>query len=273
VLGTFTRRSKIPRTVLICHHDEPLNRIGLARWLSSFTELAGVIVIREPKAALWTRIRREARRGGLLGLLDVLAFRLYYRFALASADNAWSKSTLQELLRRYDPVPAWTQILETASPNSPETLKLLQQVQPEIILARCKKILRKEIFQSASVGTFVMHPGICPEYRNAHGCFWALVSRDLDNVGMTLLRVDTGVDTGPVYGYYRYRYDEMRESHAVIQDRVVFDNLGALRAKFREISAGCAQVIETSGRNSRTWGQPRLTSYLHWKRAAGRRAG
>src|SRR5436309_328007 len=23
-------------------------------------------------------------------------------------------------------------------------------------------------------GTFVLHTGICPEYRNAHGCFWAL---------------------------------------------------------------------------------------------------
>jgi hypothetical protein len=90
---------------------------------------------------------------------------------------------------------------------------------------------------------------------------------------MTLLRVDAGVDTGPVYGYYRCRYDEARESHAVIQDRVVFDNLDGLKAKFNEISNGTAEIIDTSGRDSRAWGQPRLTSYLGWKRIANRTAG
>jgi methionyl-tRNA formyltransferase len=210
---------------------------------------------------------------GLLGLLDVFAFRLYYRVALARADNEWSKVMLQELVQRYNPIPPSTQVLETSSPNSPESLRLLQQIQPNFILARCKNILRKQVFQLASQGTFVMHPGICPEYRNAHGCFWALVRRDLNNVGMTLLRIDAGVDTGPVYGYYSCRYDETRESHAVIQDRVVFDNLDELRAKFNEISTGRAQIIDTSGRNSKAWGQPRLTSYLQWKHTANRTAG
>jgi folate-dependent phosphoribosylglycinamide formyltransferase PurN len=264
---------EITRTILICHHDEPLNRFGLGRWLASFTDLAAIIVIREPRVRLWARIRREAQRGGLLGLLDVLAFRIYYRFALAKADDTWLKATLLELGQRYDEIPATTRILETSNPNNAECLQLLQQIQPNLILARCKHILRKQIFQSASHGTFVMHPGICPEYRNAHGCFWALVRRDLNNVGMTLLRVDAGVDTGPVYGYYRCRYDETRESHAVIQDRVVFDNLDQLRMKFNEILTGTAEVIDTSGRDSRVWGQPRLTSYLGWKRIANRTAG
>lgn len=257
------------RAALICHNNEPLNRVGLARWLASFTDLAAIIVIREPKTILWTRIRREVRRVGLFGLLDVLAFRLYYRLTFSRSDKAWSVATLRELLERYGEVPPSTRILETASPNSPETVQLLQVIQPDLILARCKHILRRQVFQLASKGTFVMHPGICPEYRNAHGCFWALVRGDLENVGMTLLRVDSGVDTGPVYGYYRCRYDEMKESHAVIQNRVVFDNLDKLKEKFHEILAGTAGIIDTSGRNSQAWGQPRLTSYLHWKRASG----
>ena len=45
---------------------------------------------------------------------------------------------------------------------------------------------------------------------------------------MTLLRVDRGVDTGPVYGYFSYPFDERRESHHVIQQRVVLDNLDAI---------------------------------------------
>jgi methionyl-tRNA formyltransferase len=261
------------RTALICHHDEPLNRFGLARWLASFTDLSAIIVVCDPRTALWARIHREVRRGGWLGLLDVLAFRLYYRFAFAKRDTAWSNATLRKLAERYAEVPAQTQFLETSSPNSPETFELLQRIRPDLIVARCKHILRKQIFQLASRGTFVMHPGICPEYRNAHGCFWALVRGDTENVGMTLLRIDCGVDTGPVYGYYRCGYDQVRESHTVIQNRVVFDNLDALKDKLQEISAGTARIIDTTGRISRAWGQPRLTSYLHWRRMASGAAG
>ena len=86
-----------------------------------------------------------------------------------------------------------------------------RSVQPDLAIARCKVILKREIFEIPRVGTFVMHPGICPEYRNAHGCFWALVNRDLDRVGMTLLRVDAGIDTGPVYLHGTCDIDEVRE--------------------------------------------------------------
>ena len=116
-----------------------------------------------------------------------------------------------------------------------------------------------------------MHPGVCPEYRNAHGCFWALANRELDKVGMTLLKVDKGVDTGPVYGYYAYEYDEQNESHVVIQHRVVFDNLDKLRKKLFEIASQTATTIDTQGRRSGTWGQPWLSKYLAWKAAARKR--
>jgi folate-dependent phosphoribosylglycinamide formyltransferase PurN len=256
------------RSVLICHHDEPLNRFGLARWLASFTDLGAIIVIREPQARLKRRIQREIERVGKLRFLDVLAFRLYYKFALAKADNAWSDATLAALVERYPDMPPTCRILETASPNSAEVLKLLQEVQPDLILARCKTILKEQVFGIAKKGTFVMHPGVCPEYRNAHGCFWALAHRDLDKVGMTLLQIDKGVDTGPIYGHYGCDFDEARESHIVIQGRVVFDNLDALRSKIEQIMRGDAQRLDISGRQSGEWGQPWLTSYLRWKRAA-----
>jgi hypothetical protein len=261
------------RTVLICHSDEPLNRYGLARWLASFTELAAVIVVHEPGARFWRRVRREIGRVGAFRFFDVLAFRAYYSLVLAGRDRKWAAHLLTQLEARYGPIPASTIILDTPSPNSPETERLLQELRPDIILARCKNILAERIFGKAKVGTLVMHPGVCPEYRNAHGCFWALAERDLDKVGMTLLRVDAGVDTGPVYGYYTYPYDETRESHIVIQNRMVLENLDALRAKFDEIATGEAQTIETGGRPSRVWGQPWLSRYLRWKLRARRDAG
>src|SRR6185369_4918932 len=107
-----------------------------------------------------------------------------------------------------------------------------------------KVILKPEIFESARLGTFVMHPGICPEYRNAHGCFWALSRGDTGRVGMTLLRVDRGVDTGEVFGFFSCDYDELGESHITIQNRTVYSNLDRIREKFLEIEAGTAGTID-----------------------------
>jgi len=117
-----------------------------------------------------------------------------------------------------------------------------------------------------------MHPGICPEYRNAHGCFWALAQDDLERVGMTLLRIDKGIDTGPTFGYYTYPYDEQNESHIVIQHRVVLENLPALAGKLTDICNGSAVPLNSAGRPSATWGQPWLTKYLRWKSKARKRA-
>jgi folate-dependent phosphoribosylglycinamide formyltransferase PurN len=261
-------RPERPTAVLICHHDEPLNRFGLARWMASWTNLAAIVVICEPVARKRRRVRRELARVGFLRILDVVAFRIYHRLLLSRADRAAERAMLHALQQRYPEIPPWTRILEVSSPNSQEVRDLLSKLRPTFMIARCKSILRQDIFAMPAQGTFVMHPGICPEYRNAHGCFWALANRDLQKVGMTLLRVDAGVDTGAIYGYFTYDFDERRESHDIIQERVVFDNLDAIRETFELILNGHAHPLDTSGRNSRSWGQPWLTKYSRWKRDA-----
>src|SRR4029453_13492898 len=128
--------------------------------------------------------------------------------------------------------------LIVADPNSEEAGSFLTTLKPDLLLARCKFLLKPEVFNAPGKGTFVLHPGICPEYRNAHGCFWALVNRDHERVGMTLLRVDKGVDTGPVYLQSSYGLDEVNESHNVIQYRAVMENLDAIGRTLTALSRG-----------------------------------
>jgi methionyl-tRNA formyltransferase len=146
--------------------------------------------------------------------------------------------------------------------------QFLRDLKPDIVIARCKSLLKESVFSIPSRGTFVMHPGICPQYRNAHGCFWALAKNDRDNVGMTLLKIDKGIDTGPVHGYYRCEFDETRDSHHVIQHKVVFDNLVALEKKLLEIQQGNSTTIDTRGLPSHEWGQPWLSAYFAYLRRA-----
>lgn len=253
------------KTVLICHYGAQFDEVIIARWLNSFSDLVGIVLIREPKSRILRRALREIGRSGPLRFLDVLAFRLFYFAAIGARDRRWKRQQLAKFRQSLPDIAPGIPRLITSSPNSPEAKAFAMGLDPDIMLARCKFLLTEAVYSIPRRGTFVMHPGICPEYRNAHGCFWALANRDLKRVGMTLLRIDRGVDTGPVFGYYSYPFDEHHESHIVIQYRVVLENLERLRSKFLEIFAGTAGPIDTSGRASAAWGQPWLTKFIKWK--------
>jgi len=257
------------KTLLICHQGALLDREGMLRWLASFSEVAGLVVLRERAGRTRQRVRSQIRRAGAARFLDVLAFRLYYKAFLAARDRRWEEERLAELRAEYPLLPD-VPVLETHSPNSAEAEEFVRRLAPDLVVARCKTLIKENVFSIPRCGTFVMHPGVAPEYRNSHGCFWALARRDLARVGMTLLRIDKGVDTGPVYGYYSYPFDEVAESHVRIQHRVVFDNLPGLAARLRDICAGRAAPLDARCRPSAAWGQPWLTSYVKWKRAARR---
>jgi methionyl-tRNA formyltransferase len=235
--------------------------------------LAGLLIIRNERARRWRALRRELKRVGALGLLDVAAFRAYSRAAHGTRDARWQEAEISRLRHRYPADVSRVPRAEVCSPNAPEARAFLAGLRPDLAIARCKVLLEPEVFEIPRAGTYVLHPGICPEYRNAHGCFWALAHRDHERVGMTLLRVDRGVDTGPVYLHATGDYDERTDSHIVIQHRVVTQNLDAIAETLTAIARGEAvQPVDVRGRRSAVWGQPRLTYYLRWKLAARKAA-
>ena len=205
---------------LICHEQDRLDTEGLASWLASSLRLAGLIIIRDPRSRRWRAARREIRRVGWLRFLDVVAFRA----VRAPAAGA----TRRGMEGRRDRAPA------PALPRRPDVGAAHRRLDAE--LGRGARVSRAaaarprhralqdhseagDLRASRESGRSCCIPGICPEYRNAHGCFWALARRDLDRVGMTLLRVDPGIDTGPIFLHGTYDFDEVEESHAVIQYR------------------------------------------------------
>ena len=72
--------------------------------------------------------------------------------------------------------------------------------------------------------------------------------------------------------FWQADIDEAAESHVVIQARVVYDNLRDIKRDLEAIVGGSRQPVDVSGRTSAAWGQPRLSAYLRWKRAARKAA-
>jgi hypothetical protein len=252
-------------TILLCHADEALHTEAVARFLYARTDLRGVIRIHDSRRAFWRRVRREWKRSGTLGMLDILAFRVLYRLSIAKRDAAWHARTLAALRDRWPPLPATVSVLDVANPNSQECEAFLKERQPDAMVALCKHILAPRIFEIPRAGTYILHDGIAPEYRNAHGCFWAIANEDYDRVGLTVLRADRGIDTGPIFGYFTYRYDARHESPNVIAHRVLLDNLDGVGDLIVRAAAGAAERTAVDGRRSGIWGQPHLTSYLRMR--------
>ena len=149
------------RTALICHHDAPLDHDAMVRWLGSFSNLVGIVRLTERPDRMKKRVNREIRRVGRWRfLLDVLPFRLYYKLALSSKDAQWQSGELAQLQERYGEQPH-AAVLDTHSPNTKAAREFLEQAAPDIIIARCKFLLKKSVFSVATTGSFVMHPGVC----------------------------------------------------------------------------------------------------------------
>lgn len=259
------------KILLICHSKDKFDFEIMARWLFSFSDELALVALNEPRANILARIIKEIKRVGLIRFFDVFLFKLYYCLFLSKKDKQWKNKKIFELKKRYQDIDKNIPILYAQSPNSDEAKEFMEKFYPDIIIARCKTLLKKDIFSIAKKGSFAVHPGICPEYRNAHGCFWAFANDDIKNVGVTLLKIDEGVDTGPVYGYYYCKYDEVNDSHIVIQYKAVFDNLENIKNRLIDIYYGSVQSFDVSGRGSAVWGQPQLTRYLRWKKNAKQR--
>lgn len=249
-----------------------MNRHGLPGWLSAFSDLRAIVVIDETRKTKWRRIKYQLKRDGLLKLFDVMLMRLYYAASSLKRQDHEQESQLLEMLKTKYGEPGQIEEFRTTNPNNKATRQFIASLDIDLAIVRCKMLLRQSMFDIPRYGSYVMHPGICPQYRNSHGCFWALAHRDFDNVGCTLLRIDKGIDTGPIYGFYRCDFDEVKDTHIQIQTRCVFDNLDLIASKLLDVTEENATPIDVRGRPSAVWGQPGLTDFLSWKRQARRQS-
>jgi len=250
------------KTILMCHENDYFDKEIVARWLASFSDLAGIVLINEHPDFKKKRYKYEYKRSGFIGFVDIILYKIFHRIFLRKNENIQKSQIINRCLEQFPLELKDQPIFNTVNPKDKETQKFISEIAPDIMIVRAKMILTPNIFEIPRVGTFVLHPGICPQYRNAHGCYWAIANKDYDNVGVTLLKIDRGIDTGPIYGFFRYKYNSKTESHNVIQTKVVSENFDSIKNKLIEINKNEAEILSTKGLPSNVYGQPKLSSYI-----------
>jgi len=248
------------KTIIILHNDSEFDKEILTRWLNSFSELVGIIIIDESKDIVKKRIKFEIKRSGLLGFLDILLFRVFYKLKYFKSDNRYLKNIINEYKLKCD-LPN-IDLINTNSINDKKVKEFIDSKKVDIVLARCKQLIKKEIYSLPKIGTFVLHPGITPRYRNAYGLFWAIYNRDYDNVGTTLLKIDDGIDTGPIYEYLKHNWSLKTETINQMQINSVYLNLDKISEKLIQIYNEKAEIIIPEKAKYKLYGQIHFTKFL-----------
>jgi len=88
--------------------------------------------------------------------------------------------------------------IDVPSVNSDVAIRELERFAPRVVVVNGTRIIDENVLNSVSAIFINTHAGITPMYRGVHGGYWALASGDPGNCGVTVHKVDKGIDTGSI---------------------------------------------------------------------------
>lgn len=135
------------------------------------------------------------RIGGKLDLLITL-----------KDEKAKSKSGriyLDEIAEREN-----TPLLKINNINDPEVIEALKEHEIDwLFIIGWSQIAKKEVLETPTNGCIGMHPTLLPVGRGRAAIPWAII-KGLDKTGVTMFKLDEGVDTGDIIGQGVIAIDE-----------------------------------------------------------------
>lgn len=247
-------------TVCVLASDSLESRAMAAAIAEDF-DVCAVIFEHRPRSSAWRTLRFRTKRLGLRRVLGQLA--------MVGYDRLWvrrkSAGGVRDQLEPFPQLPASVPVHSVPSVNSEGVSRLLRQYEPAVCVVTGTSIIRDRILQL--VPEFLnIHCGITPGYRGVHGGFWAIVERDFDNIGVTIHKVDPGVDTGGIVYQGSVDVDSRAETYRTLAAKQYAAGIPLMKKAVGDALAGTLQTIERTDLTSKQWYAPTLLDYLRFKR-------
>jgi len=116
-------------------------------------------------------------------------------------------------------------ILQPKKINSPEWIKKIQELAPElIVLTAYGQIIPKEILDLPRFGALNIHPSLLPKYRGASPIQTAILNGDKET-GVVLTLMDEKMDHGPIIQTAKYKMQNTKITYQELSEELA--NLGA----------------------------------------------
>jgi Formyl transferase len=179
-------------TIVILGTDHAEPTLAVCNYLvERFPESIIVYEQREPRNDF---LRRRIRRLGLLTVAGQIAFQTIVVPCLKKLSARRIEQIRVEFGIRITPVPGHL----LSSVNSQDAIDLVKIHNPACIVVASTRIISRQFLQNFCCPIVNIHAGITPFYRGVHGAYWALAEKHPELCGVTVHRVDTGIDTGEV---------------------------------------------------------------------------
>lgn len=165
--------------------------------LTDICEVSCVILENPPSKIKF--IKSRIRKLGVIQVLGQLLFQVTVYKLLKKTSKKRVLQLFKEFKLDNHPIPQNT-ITNVVSINSPISIKIINELKPDLIIVNGTRIISKQVIESIKAPLINTHMGITPKYRGVHGGYWALANNDMLNFGVTVHAVDSGIDTGKIIG-------------------------------------------------------------------------
>tara|TARA_B100000795_G_scaffold164042_1_gene123399 strand:+ start:14427 stop:15191 length:765 start_codon:yes stop_codon:yes gene_type:complete len=154
-------------------------------------------VIIEDKVSVKKLILSRVRKLGLFKVINQLIFQL----TISKLLKIFSHKRIEELKRVHNFSAETIEdsiLINVNSVNDYACIIAIKTIKPDIIIVNGTRIISTKVLECTSAIFINIHVGITPQYRGVHGGYWSLVCNDEKNFGVTIHKVDKGIDTGDI---------------------------------------------------------------------------
>jgi methionyl-tRNA formyltransferase len=163
------------------------------------------------------------------------------------ARNKSGRVYLDEVSEQHD-VP----LVKIDNINDAEVIEALKKHEIDwLFIIGWSQIARKEILETPKNGCIGMHPTLLPKGRGRAAIPWAII-KGLDKTGVTLFRLDEGVDTGDIIGQGIIKIEE-RMNATVLYDKVNDMHIELIKRYWQDIVDNKAVLTKQNEDEATEW--------------------
>lgn len=155
------------------------------------------LIIEQP-ISLLTLAKKRVKR---IGYFQVFG-QIMLRILLVPLLKYISKKRVQEIKALYnlnfEQLPL-NKIINVDTVNNDLSITAIIDEKADLIIVNGTRIISSKVLLAiGNVPIVNTHLGITPNYRGSHSGYWSLVNNEPNNFGITIHKVDSGIDTGSI---------------------------------------------------------------------------